>query len=52
VIEVDAEELGDTGYNYLCLKSVESVNDPVVGGILIMLHGGRYQQDVPATALT
>lgn len=52
VIEVDVEELGDTGYNYLCLKSVEGTNDPVVGGILIMLHGGRYQQDVPATALT
>lgn len=52
VIEVDAEEMGDTGYNYLCLKSVEAVNDPVVASVLIMLHGGRYQQDVPATALT
>lgn len=52
IIEVDAEELGDTAYNYLCMKFVEAVNDPVVGAVLIMLHGGRYQQDVPATALT
>jgi hypothetical protein len=52
VIEVDLEEMGDTGYKYLCLKMVESVNSPVLGGVLIMLHGGRYQQDVPATAIT
>lgn len=52
VIEVDAEELGDTGYGYLRLKAVEVVDDPVLGGILIMLHRGRYQQDVPATAIT
>jgi len=52
IIEVEAEELGDTGYNYLCMKFVEAVNDPVVGSVLIILHRGRYQQDVPATALT
>lgn len=51
-IEVDTEELGDTGYNYLCLKCVEGTDSPRLGGVLILLHGGRYQQDVPATAIT
>ncbi len=52
LIEVDTSELGDTGYKYLCLKMVEVVDSPVLGGVLILLHGGRYQQDVPATVLT
>lgn len=52
VIEVDTEELGDTGYAYLGLKAVEVVDSPVLGGVLIELHGGRYQQDVPATVIT
>lgn len=52
VIEVDAEELGDIGYGYLRLKAVEVTNDPVLLGVLIMLHGARYAQDVPATAIT
>jgi hypothetical protein len=51
-IEVDVEELGDTGYKYLCLKCVEGTDSPRLGGILILMHGGRYQQDVPATVLT
>lgn len=52
LIEVDVSELGDTGYSYLCLKAVEVVNDPVLGGVLAFGIGGRYQQDVPATALS
>lgn len=51
-IEVDVEELGDTGYNYLCLKCVEGTDSPRLGGVLILMHGSRYGQDVPATALT
>lgn len=51
IVEVDAEELGDTGYGYCRLKAVEVANDPVLGGILAILHGGRYAQDVPATAI-
>ena len=51
-IEVDCEELGDTGYKYVCLKCVEGVDSPRLGGIITLLVGGRYQQDVPATALT
>lgn len=52
VIEVNAEELGDTGYGYLRMKAVEVANDPVLAGVLIMLHGSRYAQDIPATAIT
>lgn len=51
-IEVDCDELGDTGYNYLCLKCVEGTDSPRLGGVLILMYGGRFQQDVPATALT
>jgi len=50
-IEIDSEELGDTGYQYARLKAVESANDPVLAGILIVMSGGRYKQDVPATAV-
>lgn len=51
-IEVDCAELGDTGYTYLCLKCVEGTDSPRLGGILTLLCGPRYAQDVPATALT
>lgn len=51
-IEVDAAELGDTGYNFLSMKCVEVVNDPVLGGILIFLHEPRYGQAISATAIT
>jgi hypothetical protein len=51
-IEVDTEELGDTGYQYCCLKCVEGTDSPRLGGILILMEGARYAQDVPATALT
>lgn len=51
LIEVDTSELGDTGYGYLRLKAVEVANDPVLGGVIAFGLGGRYQQDVPATAI-
>lgn len=51
VIEVDAEELGDTGYGYCRCKAVEVVDSPVLGGILVLMHGARYAQDIPATAI-
>ena len=50
-IEIDSEELGDTGYQYARLKCVEVANDPVLGGILIIMGGPRYAQDIPATAI-
>ena len=52
VIEVDCEELGDTAYKYLYVKSSEVVNSECIGAIVALGIGGRYQQDVPATALT
>lgn len=52
LIEVDCSELGDTGYSYVCLKAVESVDSEVLAGIMVFGIGGRYQQDIPATALT
>ena len=51
LVEVDTEELGDTGYQYLRLKMVEAANDPVLGGVLIIMHGNRFAQDIPATAI-
>lgn len=51
-IEVDAEEVADTGYKYCCLKCVEGTDSPRLGGVIILMYGGRYQQDVPATAIT
>lgn len=50
-IEIDSEELGDTGYQYARLKCVEVVDAAVLGGILILMGGNRYGQDVPATAI-
>lgn len=51
-IEVDLEQMGDTGYNYVGLKFSEVVNSPVLGGVTIILHGARFAQDIPATAVT
>lgn len=51
LIEVDQQEMGDTGYNYVRLKAVESADDPVVGAVLIIGNGARYAQDVPASAI-
>lgn len=45
-IEVDISELGDTGYNYLQLNSVEVVDSPVDGGVLAILSGPRYAKAV------
>lgn len=45
LIEVDTAELGDTGYGYVRLKAVESANDPVLAGILAILHEPRYAYD-------
>ena len=49
-IQVDSQRL-PSGKNWLRLKAVEVVNDPVLGGILIELEGPRYATDIPATAI-
>jgi hypothetical protein len=51
VIEVDASELGDTGYGFVRLKAVESANDPVLAGILAILSQPRHAQSVFAGAI-
>lgn len=51
-IIVDGDELGDTGYGYVELTAVESVDSPVLGGILWIGHDPKSPQDVPATAIT
>ena len=51
-IIVDGDELGDTGYGFVELTAIESVNDPVLGGVLWIGHEPKNAQDVPATALS
>lgn len=48
-IEVDADALHDSGfdYNYVRVKSTEKVADPVAGGIVAILTGGRFSAEVP-----
>jgi hypothetical protein len=50
-IEVDADQLAASGYHYVRLKAVESVNDPVTGAILIELYGARYSRTPDTTAI-
>ena len=54
IVEVwaDAEQLGASGYGYIRLKAVESANDPVLGGILVELHGPRYASATDETVIS
>ena len=53
VVEVDADALLASGYNYVRLKMVEVVNDPVLGGVLISLRNPRFLGvQAPTTVLT
>jgi hypothetical protein len=51
VIYVDADAMLAAGYKYVRLKAVESVDSPVLGGILINLREARYNQAVQASAI-
>lgn len=53
VITVSAEEVeGQIADNpFVELTVTENSNDPVVAGMLAILHGPRYSQDVPVTAI-
>lgn len=51
-IEVDAQALAASGYAYVQLKAVESVDSPVLGGILAITSKLRYAQNVPHTQIT
>jgi len=50
LIRVKAQALSNN-YGYVRLKAVEVANDPVLGGILAILSGPRYDQAVQATAI-
>lgn len=50
-IDVDADALAASGYHYIRLKAVESVDSPVVGCILAILTEGKYKEAVPETAI-
>lgn len=43
-IRVDPADLGATGYGYVQLQAVESVDNPVLGGILCGVAGLRYRE--------
>ncbi|SNX54875.1 hypothetical protein [Thermoanaerobacterium sp. RBIITD] len=50
-IEVDAQALAKSGYSYVRLKSVEVTDDPEVGGVIALLTGERYVQEVSDSVL-
>lgn len=52
-IEVAAEdvEFNAAGKPFVAIKVTESTNDPVVGGIILILSDPRYLQAVPVTAI-
>jgi hypothetical protein len=51
VVEVLAEDLGNTGYPNVELTMVESVDSPVLGGIIIVLSEPTFAQAVQPTAI-
>ena len=50
-IYVDADDLASSGYGYIRLKQVEVTNDPVVAAVVAILSDGKYEQEVPNTAI-
>jgi hypothetical protein len=50
VVEVSAEELGDTGYSYARIAIEETVDSPLLGGII--LFQGRPRYDTTTSTLT
>jgi hypothetical protein len=45
IVEVRSEELGDTGYGYIRLKGVEGTASAILGGVLILQGGPRFDTD-------
>lgn len=48
---LDSQALAASGYKYVRLKAVESVDSPVLGGILAILSEPRFDESVQATAI-
>jgi len=51
LVYVDASDLAASGYKYCRITATEVVNDPVLGGIDIILIEGRTEREVSATAI-
>jgi hypothetical protein len=51
LIYIDASDLADSGYGYCQIQAVEDANDPVLGGIDILLFEGKEQGEIPVTAI-
>lgn len=53
LIEADAADAAAVGYGFIELTMVESVDSPVLGGVLAILggEGVRYSEDVNATVI-
>lgn len=51
IVSVDAAALNSSGYGYVRLKMVESVNSPVVGAVLAILSESRDEREIPASAI-
>ena len=51
ICEIRADALLASGYRYARLHSVESVDSPILGGILIRLSEPRYAIATPGTAV-
>ena len=49
MVEANVEELLASGYEYIRLKAVEVVNDPVLAGVAVLLSGNRFG---PSATLT
>jgi hypothetical protein len=50
-IEVDADQLANSGYKYIRLKSVEQTANAICGGILAILTEARFEQEIMDTAI-
>lgn len=51
LFEVDANDLAASGYRYVRLKAVESVDSPVLGGILVILGEAKDRKSIAATTI-
>lgn len=51
IVEVKASQIASTGYPHVRLKSVEVTDDPILGGILIILGNGRFKDAIKRTAI-
>ncbi len=52
VIEVDAEALGASGYQFIRAKFVEVAASAVLGLVLVRLSGARYAKSTDVTAIS